>query len=532
MIENVINNSSIWDLHIHSCKSPKSSGNFQKMDVDSFIDKLLLIFKDYPDLNLISFTDHNSISHEVYETFIKKEKNIQIIPGIEIDVEIDGVKNAKHMLFYVNISIEQLKTFSKDINAFLCGKDSVPLNSVLEFIIERKVEFLISPHAFKQGKRGINFDWTQEEITNKNMHKYMDQFFCFWEAAGHSDIAKAEQFLKSFDQEDKISIISFSDSSDEEKLREYLDNPPQYFKSLPNYKGLQLVGTDCRRILKEKKKLDYDNTGNFIGSISINGKNINMSDQLNVIVGGRGSGKSVLLDNIALNLDSDIRNKNRIDKTRIEYLDKININVMNFDNSKVRIDSKKIDYFDQSYISKIFNSDDTSKAMAEYFMDEFANLDDKEGLIKIQNLKERYIENIQTTISSKPITNISNLVGKYKLIDDKKIDIKIKKTDIQKLKQINYSIDDAIKYAIDRKAAFVEDMNPLIIKDFNNLVATYASNSSFVEAPLWVPEILGDGTPNGHVDQKPVKIPYIDTSTDHGIATYKLKFKKAANRDN
>jgi hypothetical protein len=94
------------------------------------------------------------------------------------------------------------------------------------------------------------------------------------------------------------------------------------------------------------------------------------------------------------------------------------------------------------------------------------------------------------------------------------------------------NFDDGIKYAIDGKAAFVEDMNPLIIKDFNNLVATYASNSSFVEAPLWVPEILGDGTPNGHVDQKPVKIPYVDTGTDHGIATYKLKFKKAANRDN
>lgn len=39
-MKRIINDSSIWDLHIHSCKSPKSTGEFQKMEVDEYI-KLL-----------------------------------------------------------------------------------------------------------------------------------------------------------------------------------------------------------------------------------------------------------------------------------------------------------------------------------------------------------------------------------------------------------------------------------------------------------------------------------------------------------
>ena len=57
-MKRVINDSSIWDLHIHSCKSPKSSGEFQKMCVIDFIDKLLEIFSD--DLSLFKIVPFSS----------------------------------------------------------------------------------------------------------------------------------------------------------------------------------------------------------------------------------------------------------------------------------------------------------------------------------------------------------------------------------------------------------------------------------------------------------------------------------------
>ena len=342
-MKRIINDSSIWDLHIHSCKSPKSTGEFQKMEVDEYIKLLLDIFKDYPNLSLISFTDHNYISYEVYEKFVLANSGIAIVPGIEIDVKIKGIKDPKHLIFYFNLEIEQLESFADKINDLLNEKSPIEINDILEFLITEKVEFLISPHAFKQNQRGINYDWNDEDTTKSSIDKFMDQFFCFWETSGYSQIAKAIEFLKDFDREERISIISFSDSSSEKKLKDYLSNPPQYFKSLPTFKGIQLVGTDSKRILKEQKKVNEDDSGNVIGFIKINGEEIQLSDQLNAVVGGRGSGKSLFLDNIAINMDTNIKNESRLNKDRLEYLARFPIEFFNLDRTKIEIDSKKVE---------------------------------------------------------------------------------------------------------------------------------------------------------------------------------------------
>ena len=447
MEKKIINDSSIWDLHIHTCNSPKSTGEFQTLGVEAYVDKLLEVFSDYEDLTLISFTDHNLISYEVYKEFYDRKSDISLLPGIEVDVMIDGIKEAKHLIFYFNIEPDNLEKFATDINMFLQDKNSVKINEILEFLVSKKVEFLISPHAFKQGKRSINYDWNDEKITGESVHKYMDQFFCFWEASGYSDIAKAIEFLKNIDMEEQISIISFSDASDSTKLKSYLSNPPQYFKSLPNFKGVQLAGTDSRRILKHKKLLDINNSGNIIGSININGEEIKLSDRLNAIVGGRGSGKSILIDNLALNMDSSIRENKSLKDDRISFLDTISISLNNLDGTKITIDSKKIDFFDQAYVSKIFNSNNISSEIETYFQDEFKNLGEINKEFEIQKIKLKYEENLKSDNLSKPTSNVSNFIGKYKKIDDKVVGIKVKKTDICQSKKISFDVESAFTYA-------------------------------------------------------------------------------------
>lgn len=446
-MKRIINDSSIWDLHIHSCKSPKSTGEFQKMEVDEYIKLLLDIFKDYPNLSLISFTDHNYISYEVYEKFVLANSGIAIVPGIEIDVKIKGIKDPKHLIFYFNLEIEQLESFADKINDLLNEKSPIEINDILEFLITEKVEFLISPHAFKQNQRGINYDWNDEDTTKSSIDKFMDQFFCFWETSGYSQIAKAIEFLKDFDREERISIISFSDSSSEKKLKDYLSNPPQYFKSLPTFKGIQLVGTDSKRILKEQKKVNEDDSGNVIGFIKINGEEIQLSDQLNAVVGGRGSGKSLFLDNIAINMDTNIKNESRLNKDRLEYLARFPIEFFNLDRTKIEIDSKKVDYYDQSYVSKIFNSNDINLQIQSYFKDEFDSLGDMNKEQKLNTFKSTFDPNSKYKTKSKPGSNISNFVGKYINIDENAKCLRFKKSTLKEVKQIEYNIDDAIEEA-------------------------------------------------------------------------------------
>ena len=90
MNDKIITENSIWDLHIHTCCCKKSSSEFSKMTIEEYVNKLVDIFKNYESLRLISFTDHNYISAEVYEEFRNKCKNINLLPGIEVDIYLNG----------------------------------------------------------------------------------------------------------------------------------------------------------------------------------------------------------------------------------------------------------------------------------------------------------------------------------------------------------------------------------------------------------------------------------------------------------
>lgn len=131
---------------------------------------------------------------------------------------------------------------------------------------------------------------------------------CFWETSNHSNIIKAIDFLKEFDKNEKVSVISFSDSNNTEKLIEYLNNPNQYFAALPTFEGVRMVGSDCRRIKFEKTILTESNKGLYIGKVKQGNNELFLSPKLNVIIGGRGSGKSLLIDGVALVLKKQLTN--------------------------------------------------------------------------------------------------------------------------------------------------------------------------------------------------------------------------------
>ena len=127
------------------------------------------------------------------------------------------------------------------------------------------------------------------------------------------------------------------------------------FNCLPCFKGIQLVGTDCRRIVKNPEKIDENNLGNLIGKVNFNGIDINLSPKLNVIVGGRGSGKSLLLDSIALNLNPKLDEEDKMLKeNRKNYINNFDVDVINYRGTSFKANTLSFDYFNQAYVSKIF----------------------------------------------------------------------------------------------------------------------------------------------------------------------------------
>lgn len=440
--------SKIWDLHIHTCKCPKGSSEFSKMSVEDYIDQIIKVFNEYPALELISFTDHNAISIEVYDEYIRREAPKSFIVGVEIDTilnENDDDSCVKHLIVYFDIdksNFYEKKEYIEELNGYLQKNAPVKIDDLLNHLVSKHQKFILSPHAFKQDKRGIEYNWTDEVIANEQATKYLDQFFSFWETSGTTAIARAKEFLSDKLGEGSIQLVHFSDSNSFEKLRRYLDNPTQFFRALPVYKGVELVGTDASRITNHCEVLNNSNSGNLIKSIRINDQEIQLSDKLNAIIGGRGSGKSLLLDAIADNLNQE--KTRELDAKRRTFMSGFNVQAMNFSGHIINENSLMFDYYSQAYVSDMFKSKNYYEIIQSRFAEELARIDDfKADDLKVENktkfdeILSRHLE--EFVIKDGPtLENISSLGELFRILDEHKHKVDFSKITKEKGTAIKY----------------------------------------------------------------------------------------------
>ncbi len=386
---------------------------------------------------MISFTDHNFISKDVYSAFLDKKTDIKLIIGIEVDTYFTAEdkkadikeKNYKHVIFYFDDAKFNLEKHSKLINDYLQDNRPVVLNEFLEFLICKiKVPFLISPHFMKQENRGFGFDWDAEDA-KQNLDRYIDQMCCFWEASNNSNIQHAIDFLKEFDRGNKVSIISFSDSNNFEKLEKYLNNPKQYFYSLPSFEGLRMAGTDCRRISFEKDEYNVDDDSKFIGKVTIKNSNaIYFSRKLNSVIGGRGNGKSLLIDGLA-DYVKHSELSNRLPKNRLEYLKTLNIKVFDLNGNDLKNHAFNFDYFNQGFAIKIFENNNDTIGIS-YFKERFDQLKTFDIEETKSNIRQCAFFELET---KDELENISRLDNKIILISNEINDVKFS----QSIKEVN-----------------------------------------------------------------------------------------------
>lgn len=432
-----------WDLHIHTNLCPKGSNEFVKKYKDNtvgFIDELItVLFRDgIKRVSMISFTDHNQISFEVYKEYQLRNLEVVLIPGIEIDCKVTGDINPKHFIFYLDCPSNKLENLSLKVNEYLKktreGNYFYHISEVIEFFAKLDFDFIISPHALKQGKRAIDFNWDEEEYIKKTASMYMDQFFIFWESAGLSSIQKVIDYLNDFEIENKKSIISFSDSDNFNKLSSYLENPTQFFNSLPTFRGIAFVGTDATRIRIKPLPLNPSNNSNVIKKVIFEDNEIYFSKQLNSIIGGRGSGKSLLLDAIANNFGYEL-----ITDKRKEFVNKKNITIQNYNNDFIS-NGFALDYFNQSFVSELFNVDDFGEKLRLKFKESFKELN-KYNLEKVETEnKSKFISMLSQKIEMQD-ENVESILTSYQNFNTDGLSMKIYKSNKKTINSFTEIID-------------------------------------------------------------------------------------------
>lgn len=146
-----------------------------------------------------------------------------------------------------------------------------------------------------------------------------------------------------------------------------------------SFKGLLLAGSDISRIIynhenrperNPSEKIKTIVLSNDLNPIADNNKTkIELSDRLNVIVGGRGKGKSALLGAIVAGIDD----KKIDERNRRAFFKKFHAQLTNFNNVELASDTKIL-YFSQSYINKLFDGDSQDK-LESFFSTQFAESD-------------------------------------------------------------------------------------------------------------------------------------------------------------
>lgn len=347
------------DLHIHTNMSKSTKDNDYKgtFTVSKLKEKLIEHRVD-----IFSLTDHNIINVEAYKEYYSKSKlgDPLLLLGIELDIVVSmltGGERDYHSLLVFNLySIDKVEELScrleeayKNKGIIDKKKRKLTISEIAKLFPED--DFFFIPHA---GNTKSIKDPYEGQIQNaQKMLLLMQSAF---EKVPEKAIQNYNQGFNavlndSFKDRNDLAYIDFSDNHNIEKYPcvhtgdSGIDHSFFYVKGSKNFETLRLAFIDPEsRIKSESQYEEIKKDNNSIYSLkigphkSMSEKELFFSPHLNVIIGGRSSGKSLLLYVIGEKIDTIRTGKNDT------YKDVINL-------SEVKIKSQlDHDYTDMTSI--------------------------------------------------------------------------------------------------------------------------------------------------------------------------------------
>lgn len=318
------------DLHIHSSISSYKEENGYVSN--SSIENVEILFKRLNDKNISMFaiTDHNRFDYELYckckeIISLGKYENVKSnLPGIEFDVQIeDGMESCHIICIFNDDNDKALSSISDILNEkLLTKKEQYYTKEEFENIL-RKIGLSVVLIAH-QHKHFDNPNGGKKSVSNSvnNIYEFIKTGYI--NALEYQNTNVQGMIINSLKKaKSNIATIIGSDCHQWEYYpqKDSFSSNKDYvskIKSLPNFSGLifSLTSIDTRF-----NRVKNDNSC-FISGISVNGKDIPLSNGLNAIIGDNGSGKTMLLD--ILNGDKltlkDYKNIKEINKIYIKEL--------------------------------------------------------------------------------------------------------------------------------------------------------------------------------------------------------------------
>ena len=425
-----------WDLQIHApgakhADQYKSEGNADVWDT-------FLNYLKRSDVEVFGITDYFSI--ESYEKILDKTKNNQnfknkvFFPNIELRLDINTNKDSEevnvHLIFDNNCSLEKIRQFlsnlkttaTRDDNtSYSCSpadlkelgpeKASVSLENVKKALKETfgRNKPYMTVGSYK-GYGGFNYgqpvkrgESERKKILSDEVDKFCD--FIFGQERDKEWFLKSDRYESKDITSPKKPVISTSDCHSFEDCRKHLgqESYMTWIKADKTFEGLkQILFEPTDRVclggysVPENKKLYYviDKVRFIDNSQEMNflPYTIEINKNLTTIIGGKSTGKSLLLYYIAKTIDRDAVTHSP-KKYEFDEISDLNFEVVWADGGKTYLKSsedspsekRKIIYIPQNYLNKLSETDIKSKATLNKFV--------KDVLLQDENIKTNYDKN-------------------------------------------------------------------------------------------------------------------------------------------
>lgn len=343
-----------WDLHFHT----PTSYDYQDKSVTNqdIIDGLYA-----NNISVVAITDHHVIDivriKELQQ--LGKEKGITVLPGIEFLAELRDREPIHYIgIFSEDANLDVIWGQLENKTALLGIKSENKKHNEVYCVLKDTVELIKELGGIVTIHAGSKTN-SVENITNSLSHSI----------AQKTDIAKLVDFYELGKPEDKQGYldivfpsikkhIPMIIASDNHNIRNYTLKENCWIKADKTFEGLKQVIYEPKERVRIQANKPQEKAGyQAIDSITVTHSDfapikIYLNQNLNTIIGGRSTGKSILLGAIAKKLNSDKEVKFENDDYT-NYVNQIVANLKVVWKDNVENNDRNIEYFPQSYMHRL-----------------------------------------------------------------------------------------------------------------------------------------------------------------------------------
>ena len=253
------------DFHIHTATTIKD-------EVFNFDLNILKKYIAEKELDIIAITNHNYFDQSQFD-IIKENVNIEVFPGMEIDIE-----NAHLLIIGDHNKTSELSNASETLNSKITDENSFITFEELESILPNYKDYILIPHYMKKPR-----------MQETKIRKFGGLIKC-------GEVPNSKKFLKVIKDNSKLIPVVFSDFRPDER---------NTFPNRYTYIDTNEIGFDTIKCTIEDRNKVFVSKRKAASEIEYLSDGSTISSKLNVIMGTRTSGKTYNIEKIKDAFDNE-----------------------------------------------------------------------------------------------------------------------------------------------------------------------------------------------------------------------------------